>query len=347
MKYLCIPLLALIVTMASAQDYKELAYSSYAVRNTAWSADQYVGDLKDVVEFDNAIAHIVEFRSPSNSGYSLNLAAGFRSNEEGETELETLFAAIEAGGIFLRLENSGSNGYIKPPEENTRFNGKFLIGKRNFDAQYTQLNIGTELENNMGARWGLGYIEVVQPAEIDIYTARISGGFSDQPNYPDALIDPEYTTRLLGLWFDVDNLQAAMHNQSGFALDLSHSGNLRYGLGLTMDIIFGFMSGKSSADLEKVVNDNYGLSLKYEEPIGIGWSVSYKLEYIFAYSFPASNLGLSLGLEGRALQNFFDIQDLTGATHSVDSADEAVGQFGIGDNTVFHYGPFVRIAWEL
>lgn len=347
MNFLYLSLLVLLTSAALAQDYKELSYSSYAVRNTAWTASQYVGDLKDIVKFDDAIAHVVEFRSSSSSGYGLDLAAAIRSNEEGEAELESFFGAIEAGGIFLRLESSGANGYIKPAEKNDRFSSKFLIGSRDFDAKYTQLNIGTELESNMGARWGLGYIEVVQPAEIDIYTVRLSGGFSDQPNYPDALIDPEYTTRLLGLWFDVDNLQAAMHNQSGFALDLTQSGNLHYGPGLTMDVVFGLMSGQSSANLKQIVNDNYGLSLKYDEPVGMGWSISYKLEYIFAYNFPASNIGLSLGLEGRALQNFFDTQDLTGASHSVDSANEAVGQFGIGDNTVFHYGPFVRVAWEM
>ena len=347
MKYGTLLLASVLSFSAAANDYREMTYTSYTLRQTAWSPDQYVGDLKDLVEFDDALAHVVELRSPNSKGFGFDISAAIRNNEEGETKLESIVGAIEAGGVFIRVESSRSNGYINNSQQNSIYEGKYLIGNRDFDAEYNQINVGKALETGMGARWGLGYIEVVQPAEIDFYTARSSGGFSNQPAYPDTLIDPEYKTRLVGLWFDVDNLQAAMHNQEGFALSLNQSGNLKYGPGLTMDIIFGFMDGQSSVDLEELVDDNYGLTLEYQEPVGIGWSVSYKLEYIFAYSMPNSNLGFSLGLEGRALQNFFDLQDLTGAADSVDSAGEAVGQFGIGDNTVFHYGPFIRMAWEL
>ncbi|UXD85966.1 hypothetical protein [Thalassolituus hydrocarboniclasticus] len=328
-------------------DYRDLSYTSYTLRQTAWSPEQYVGDLKELVEFGDALAHVVEFRSPRNNEFSFDLAAAVRTNADGKTELESFVGAVEAGGVFFRLESGSAEGYIHPKDRDTQFNGQYIIGERKFDAEYTQLNIGTEVENNMGARWGLGYIEVSQPAQINIYTARSEGGYTDQPSYPDALVDPEYTTRLIGLWFDVDNLQAAMHDQSGFALSLTESGGWRYGPGLTMDMTVGLMTGESSADLERVVKDNYGLNLEYEEPVGMGWSVSYKLEYIVAYRMPGSNIGMSFGLEGRVLQQFFTTEDLSGAANSVDSNYEAVGQFGIGDNTVFHYGPFVRLAWEI
>ncbi|MCD8522231.1 MAG: hypothetical protein LRY72_08220 [Saccharospirillaceae bacterium] len=339
-------LLMLVVASAAVADeyadYRDLSYSSYTLRQTSWSPDQYVGDLKDVVEFADALAHVVEFRSPRNTAFSVDLAAAIRSNEDGDTELESFIGAVESGGIVFRLESSSADGYIHDYERA----GKYLVGERAFDAQYTQLNIGAESERVPGARWGIGYIEVVQPAEIDFYTARSDGGFTDQPGYPDSLVDPEYTTRLIGLWLASDNLQAAMHDQGGLALSLERSGNWRHGWGLSMDAVFGFMSGESSADLEKIVRDNYGLELKYDEPVGLGWSVSYKLEYVLAYRMPSSNMGMSFGVEGRYLQGLYS-EDIFGASNSVDSAREAVGQFGIGDNTVFHYGPFVRLAWEI
>jgi hypothetical protein len=31
----------------------------------------------------------------------------------------------------------------------------------------------------------------------------------------------------------------------------------------------------------------------------------------------------------------------------VDNANEAHGRLGIGDNSIFQYGPFVRVAWEI
>ncbi|MCD8531898.1 MAG: hypothetical protein LRY66_11240 [Saccharospirillaceae bacterium] len=244
-------LLMLVVASAAVADeyadYRDLSYSSYTLRQTSWSPDQYVGDLKDVVEFADALAHVVEFRSPRNTAFSVDLAAAIRSNEDGDTELESFIGAVESGGIVFRLESSSADGYIHDYERA----GKYLVGERAFDAQYTQLNIGAESERVPGARWGIGYIEVVQPAEIDFYTARSDGGFTDQPGYPDSLVDPEYTTRLIGLWLASDNLQAAMHDQGGLALSLERSGNWRHGWGLSMDAVFGFMSGESSAESGK------------------------------------------------------------------------------------------------
>lgn len=334
-------------TSVTSVDHRTLSYTSYTLRQTAWSSEQYVGDLKDVVEIADATAHVVSFRSPRDTLFSIDISAAVRSNEEGDTELESIVGAVESGGMIIRLENSSAPGFVKEFDDDGRFNGKFIIGDRSFDASYTHLNIGVELGNDMGAHVGVGYIEVIQPAEIDIYTARSSGGFTGQPNYPESLVDPEYKTRLVGVWFEVDNLQAVMHDQSGFALSVTRSGSWRRALGLTMDITAGLFSGESSADLKKVMQDNYGLDLKYSEPVGVGWSASYKLEYMVVYKGIGTNVGVSFGLEGRVLQAFFDTEDITGESDSVEDGTDAVGRFGIGDNSVFHYGPFLRLAWDI
>lgn len=322
-------------------DYRDLSFTSYTFKQSSWTEDQYVGDLKEVVTFSDALAHVVEYRSPRNSGFNFDIGAAIRSKRNGDTELEAIFGAIEVGGIWLRMETSTASGYVGEVEQGHRSDGKHVIGDRSFDARYLQINVGKSFEHWNAARWGLGYIQASQPAEISFYTAG-SGGFSNQAAYPDALIDPEYEHRLLGFWFEVDNLQATMHDESGFLLSLEDSGRWRWGYGLTMDITAGLLHSSSSKDLEKVVKDNYGLKLKYTDPTGLGWSIAYRLEYIVAHRRPDMNLGLSLGVEGRAFQGFY-----TGSSEDVESADEAVGQLSPGDNMIFQYGPFIRLAWEM
>jgi hypothetical protein len=326
-------------TTSAYTDPKSLSYSSYTFKQSSWTPSQYVGDLKDVVEFAGATAHVVEFRSPQNKALSVDVGAALRSNDDGDTEIESLLGAIEAGGIFFRIETSSSPGYINPEGGKSRFDKRYVIGERGFDAGYTQINIGKSFDHMPSARWGVGYIEATQPAEIDLYT-------TGSTSYPDVLIDPEYQHQLLGIWIDFDNLQAAMHDDDGFALSMNRRGALRYGWGLTMDILFGLQASKSNQDLEQIVKDNYGLDLKYEDPMGIGWSFTYRLEYILAYRRPDSNVGLSFGIEGRAFQGIHSA-DLFGSDDSVDNANEAHGRLGIGDNSIFQYGPFVRVAWEI
>ena len=334
--------IASAATMAENRiDYRDMSYTSYTFKRSAWTEDQYVGDLKDVVRFSDAVAHVAEYRSPRSKSFSFDIGAAIRSDSNGDTELEAIFGAIEVGGVFVRVENSSASGYIDEAEQGSRFGGKHVIGERSFDARYLQINVGKSLENWSAARWGLGYIQASQPAEISFYAAG-SSGFTNQAAYPDALIDPEYEHRLLGIWFEVDNLLASMHDDSGFLLSLEKSGAWRWGYGLTMDITAGLLHSSTSKDLEQVVEDNYGLKLKYTDPTGLGWSIAYRLEYLFAHRRLDMNLGLSLGLEGRAFQGFY-----VESTERVDAADEAVGQLSPGDNMIFQYGPFIRFAWEM
>ena len=44
-------------------DYRDLSFTSYTFKQSAWTEDQYVGDLKDVVTFSDALAHVIEYRS--------------------------------------------------------------------------------------------------------------------------------------------------------------------------------------------------------------------------------------------------------------------------------------------
>ena len=324
-------------------DYRDLSYTSYTFKRSAWTEDQYVGDLKEVVRFSDAVAHVAEYRSPRNKSFSFDVGAAVRSSRNGDTELEAVFGAIEVGGVFIRMESSSASGYIRDVEQDSRFDGKHVIGDRSFEARYLQINVGKSFKHWSSARWGLSYIQASQPAEISLYTP--DGAYANQAAYPDALIDPEYEHRLLGLWFDVDNLQASMHDDSGFLLSLEKAGTWRWGYGLTMDMTLGLLHSSSSKDLEKVVKDNYGLKLKYADPTGLGWSIAYRLEYILAHRRPDMNLGVSVGLEGRAFQGFY--ADDFGSSDSVDSADEAVGQLSPGDNMIFQYGPFIRFAWEM
>ncbi|MEK9712264.1 MAG: hypothetical protein VW258_06835 [Thalassolituus sp.] len=327
------------------EDHRNMKFTSYTFKHSTWTEDQYVGDLKEVVNFADAVAHAVEFRTPENAKFKLNVGAAVRSDANGDTELESLLGAVEAGGVFIRMETSSAPGYIAP-EEGSIFDNKYVAGERGFTAKYLQVNIGKSLDHWPAARWGLGYIHVQQPGTLNMYTTSSDGGYSGMPNYPDAIIDPEYQHDLLGIWLDVDNLQAAMHDGDGFMLAMNRKGGFRYGWGLTMDMIFGALKSHSSQDLDKIVKDNYGLDLEYNDPFGIGWSITYRLEFITAYRMPSSNFGLSFGLEGRAFQGFYS-EDFFGTSLSVDDGSEAALQLGPGDNMVFQYGPFVRLAWEM
>lgn len=345
------PLLLSSALIASAgyvhayEDYRGMKFTSYTFKQSSWTEEQYVGDLKDVVNFDDAIAHVFEFRSPQNKDFSIDVSAAIRSTEDGDTELESILGAIEAGGVFFRIESSSAAGYIAP-SEGGQFNNKYVVGERGFTAKYQQINIGKSIDSWPSARWGLGYIHAVQPASLSMYTTDSDGGFSGLPNYPDDIIDPEYNHHLLGVWLEFDNLQAAMHDEEGFLLGMNRAGNFRYGWGLTMDLIFGALASSSDKDLDKIVKDNYGLDLKYDDPYGIGWSITYRLEYIMAYRMPASNFGLSLGLEGRAFQGLYS-DDFFGTSLSIDDGSEAGLQVNPGDNMVLQYGPFIRLAWEI
>ena len=324
-------------------DDQNLKFTSYTFKQSTWTPDQYVGELKELVNFADAYSHVFEFRSPKDESFSFDIAAAIRSDENGDTELESLLGAVEMGGIFIRAENSSAPGYIAP-SEGGKFDNQYVVGERGFTAQYLQVNIGKAFDHWPEARWGLGYIQVKQPATLDFYTTNLSSGSGSY--YPSSIIDSEYQHDLLGIWVDFDNLQAAMHDGQGFMLSMNRSGRMRYGWGLTMDVIFGLLSSRTNKDMDKIVRDNYGLDLKYEDPVGLGWSITYRLEYILSYRAPASNFGVSFGVEGRAFQGLYS-DDFLGTSLSVDNASEAGMQLGPGDNTVFHYGPFVRLAWEM
>lgn len=328
------------------EDYKSLKFTSYTFKQSSWTENQYVGDLREVVNFADSTAHVFEFRSPNNKEFSFDISAAIRSDENGDTELESILGAVDVGGVFFRVESSSAPGFIAPAEGG-QFNNKYVIGERGFTASYQQINIGKRLEHIPSARWGLGYIHVTQPGSLSLYTVNLDSGFSGQANYPSDIIDPEYNHRLLGVWLDYDNLQAAMHDERGFALSMNQSGNFRYGYGLTMDMILGVLASSTDKNFEKEIKDNYGLDLEYEDPYGIGWSVTYRLEYIMAYRFPSSNLGVSLGLEGRAFQGLYSESFLGGTSMSIDDASEAGLQLTPGDNQALQYGPFIRLAWEI
>ena len=333
------------LTASAYEDYRSMKFTSYTFKHSSWSEEQYVGDLKEVVNFDDAVAHVFEFRSPHDQEFNFDISAAIRSDNNGDTELESILGAVEAGGVFIRIESSSADGYIAP-SEGGQFNNKYVIGERGFTAKYQQVNIGKSITGWPSARWGLGYIHVVQPASLAFYTADSDSGYTGIANYPDDIIDPEYNHHLLGLWLDFDNLQAAMHDEEGFLLGMKRKGNFRHGWGLTMDIIFGLLASSTDKDLEQIVEDNYGLDLEYEDPAGIGWSFTYRLEYIMAYRMPASNFGLSLGLEGRAFQGLYS-DEFFGTSMSIDDGSEAGLQVNPGDNMVFQYGPFIRLAWEI
>jgi len=324
-------------------DGQNLKFTSYTFKQSSWTSDQYVGDLKDLVNFADATSHVFEYRSAKNQAFSFDVSAAIRSDENGDSELESILGAIESGGVFFRAETSSAPGYIAP-SEGGKFDNKYVLGERGFTAEYLQVNIGRGFDHWPEARWGLGYIQAKQPATLNMYTTSFTS--ANGAYYPDSIIDPEYQHDLIGLWIEFDNLQAAMHDGQGFLLSMNRSDRLRYGWGLTMDMIFGLLSSRSNKDLEKIIRDNYGLNLKYDDPFGLGWSLTYRLEYILAYRAMDSNFGVSFGLEGRAFQGFYS-EDFLGTSLSVDDGSQAGLQLGAGDNMIFQYGPFVRIAWEI
>ena len=328
--------LSLLSISVFAQDGN---YTSLTFKNSVWSSSSYVGDLSDWVYFGDGKATVVEYRAPESS---FSLIAAVRENEDGSNELESLVGATRIGNTFLKLETGGAEGQLFNPN---KLEPLILPDDKTFQAEFNMLALGTQADNFPGVKYGIAWVNLIQPAEIEItyYSVSANAGFTNAPKWADSAVDSEFSNHIVGFWFDIDSLSSFMNGQGTFYSSPTISGNFIRGFALDWEVVAGVYFSEPSVDLEPVLKEAYGLNYEYVESTGLAWTTSYKLAYNLVYKADETMaVGLQLGVEGRAVQALSDIPE----DKTVSSKDQAIGKIGIGDNSSYQWGPYVRLAVE-
>lgn len=336
MKGICFSFLFILVSnQAVSQDGN---YTSITFKKSVWSGSSYVGDLSDWVHFHDGNATVVEYRAPESS---FSFSAAIREAEDGSNELESLVGATEIGGAYLKIETGGADGQIYNDDP---FEPVLMPETQKFTTQLDIVALGTQWKNDTGIKYGMAWVHLKQPAEIDLTYYSIfpdSGGGSFAPSFAHSAIDPEFSTHIIGAWADVDSLNSFMKGQSTIYSSPTISGNFIRGLALDVEIVAGLYFSNPGADLETAIKEKYGLDYEYVDSSGLAWTVSYKLAYNLVYrSQEKLAFGIQIGLEGRALQTLFEIPE----DKTVARRDQVIGKIGIGDNDSYQWGPYLRLA---
>lgn len=314
-------------------------YTSLTFKKSVWTSSSYVGDLSDWVYFDEGNATVLEYRSPESS---FSFSAAIRESEDGSNELESLVGATRLGDMFLKLETGGADGQLFNPDNNEPL---ILPDNKTFKSQLNMLAIGSNWSQGQGVKYGFAWVNLVQPAEIELtyYSVLADAGIVGAPTWAESAVDPEFSNHIVGFWFDIDSLSSFMNGEGTFYSSPTISGNFIRGFALDLEVVVGAYFSDPSLDLSPVLKEAYGLDYEYVESTGLAWTTSYKLAYNLVYRAQDSlAIGLQLGVEGRAVQTLFEIPE----DKTISSKDQAIGKIGIGDNDSYQWGPYVRLAVE-
>ncbi len=337
-KLTCLLLALSCASVGTSVWANEPSYTSITYKQSVWSSSGYVGDLSDWVYFGKGTATVFEYRAPESS---FSFTAAVRKNEDGSSELESLVGATRLADTYIKLETGGASGQLFNPNP---LEPLIMPKDKTFNSQLNILALGKDT-HLAGVKHGMAWVNLVQPAQIDLtyYSVLASAGFTGAPKWADSAIDAEFSNHLLGYWIEVDSLSQFMKGRDSIMSSATKDGNAISGFALDMEIIAGYYFGQSGTDLDSLLEEAYGLNYRYVESQGLGWYVSYKLSYNYAYQFFSDYAaGIQLGIEGRAFQNVFEIP----YDETVSSKDEVIGNLGIGDNDSYQWGPYVRVAME-
>lgn len=328
-----------IFLIAHASNAQENSYTSLTFKKSVWTSSSYVGDLADWVYFDEGNARVIEYRAPESS---FSISASIRESEDGGNELESLVGATRLGNTFIKLETGGASGQLFNPN---KLEPLILPEDKEFEASLNMLAIGKAADKFPGVKYGAAWVHLTQPAQIDLtyYSVLASAGVVGAPKWAESAVDPEFSTHIVGFWFDVDSLSSFMQGQGTFYSNPTISGHFLRGLALDIEMVAGVYFSDPGTDFEPILKEAYGLNYKYVDSTGFAWTVSYKLAYNLVYK-PKDDLalGLQVGVEGRALQTLLELTE----DESVSTRDEVIGKIGIGDNSSYQWGPYVRLAME-
>lgn len=314
-------------------------YSSITFKNSVWSSSSYIGDLSDWVYFGDGKATVLEYRAPESS---FSFTAAIRKAEDGGSELESLIGATEIGGAFIKVETGGAEGQLFNPDKTVPL---ILPEDKNFQAELNMFAIGTDSDHLPGVKYGFAWLNLVQPAQIELtyYSVLADAGIVGAPTWAESAVDPEFSNHILGAWLEIDSLTSFMNGQGTFYSSPTRSGNLIRGFALDMELVAGMYFSEPGLDLKPVLDEAYGLNYEYVESTGLAWMISYKFAYNLVYkATDALKFGLQLGVEGRAVQTLFEFPE----DKTISSKDQVIGKIGIGDNDSYQWGPYVRLAME-
>jgi len=337
----CMRFITLLVAFISFHSVyaSDSSYTSLTWKNSVWSSGQYVGDLSEWVYFGKGKATVAEYRAPKSS---FSFSTAFRENEDGSTELESIVGAVRIGNGYIKLETGGAEGQLYNPDPT---NPLILPEDKTFQTQLNTLAIGWPWRAGSGVKYGLAWVNLVQPAEIDLtyYSVLADAGYVGAPTWAESAVDPEFSNHIVGYWLDIDSLSSFMNGQGTFYSSPTVTDSFIRGFALDIEAVVGYYFSNPGLDLEPILRDAYGLNYEYVESTGLAWNISYKLAYNLVYKLAESNsIGLQLGVEGRAIQVLMEFSE----DQQVQSKDQAIGKIGIGDNASYQWGPYVRLAWE-
>lgn len=314
-------------------------YTSLTLKKSVWSSSSYIGDLSDWVYFGDGSAKVIEYRAPESS---FSFTAAIRENEDGSNELESLVGATRIGNAFIKLETGGAEGQLFNPDN---LEPLILPENKTFQAQLNMFAIGTTSEKFPGLKYGFAWVNLIQPAEIELtyYTVSADAGFVGAPTWAESAVDPEFSNHIMGFWFDIDSLSSFMKGEGTFYSSPSINGRLITGFALDWELVWGLYFSEPSLDLDPVLKEAYGLNYEYVESTGLAWTNSYKLAYNIVYRADETlAFGMQIGIEGRAIQTLLEFPE----DKTISSRDQVIGKIGIGDNDSYQWGPYVRFAME-
>jgi len=336
MKNLLITILLSILATASWGNDKD--YTSMTFKRSVWSSSSYVGDLSDWVYFGNGYATVAEYRAPKSS---FSLTAAVRQKEDGDSELEALVGSFRLKDGYIKLETGGATGRVYNPDP---LEALILPNERNFKSSLNILTFGWD-GTTPGVKYGAGMIQLVQPAEINLTFYALSPGVSSNGSlkWAKSAVDTEFQSYLIGGWFELDSLGEFMRGRETPLSNITVDGPATYGLALDIESIYGIYIVEEGIDMASLMNSAYGMNYRFVESQGLGWYLSYKLAYNYAYRIMSEySVGLQVGIEGRVFQPLFELP----YSEQVSSKNEVIGNMGIGDNTSLQWGPYFRFAWE-
>jgi len=329
--------LTLLTWSATSAFSEEGSYTSITLKKSVWSGSSYVGDLSEWVHFHDGNAKVVEYRAPESS---FSFSASMRETEDGGNELESLVGATRLGDMFLKLETGGADGQLHNANPDQPV---LMPTTKTFTTQFNMLAIGKEWRQDTGVKYGMAWIHLIQPAEIDLTYHSISPGSGSyySPTWARSTIDPEFSTHIVGGWFDIDSLNSFMKGQGTLYSSPTISGNFIRGFALDWEMVFGLYFSDPGTDLAPTLKEAYGLDYEQVDSTGIGWANTYKIAYNLVYRAQEDlAFGFQMGIEGRALQTIIEFPE----DKTVERRDQAIGKIGIGDNSSYQWGPYVRLA---
>ncbi len=329
-------ILSVMATSSWAQDRK---YISHTFKQSVWSSSSYVGDLKKWVYFGKGYANVVEYRDPESS---FDFIAAIRTDDNGDTELESVAGSFRIKDTYIKLETGGANGQLHNPDP---FEPLILPTDKTFRSSLNILAVGWDSVRYSGVKYGWALANLIQPAQIDLtyYKIMASAESGLSPTWATSAVDAEYSNILIGFWFEIDSLTAAMQKQNTVLSSIDFSGSTAQGFALDVELIAGLYMGEEGSDVGSLMQDAYGLTYSTAPNEGVGWYLSYKWSYNYVQQFLNQySLGVQVGVEGRVFQTLLQFA----YDKEIRAKNQVIGEMGIGDNTSLQWGPYVRFALE-